>query len=159
MQLEIKQITRSEIELISSLWKEYHTNHVAKYDPTISKSWGDTEECFLYYKYMLKNPLAICLVIILNTSTAIGMIFANPETNKERYRIEGSDIFYISDFYIQEEYQNQGFGRLLIDELTKLIKERGGKQLVLSVFSENPAVGFYKKFGFTEFSKDMSLYL
>lgn len=67
---------------------------------------------------------------------------------------------------ISKEYQNQGIGAFLMNYLIHLAKEKFKLELLyLHVFADNPAVRFYKRFGFQEFgrqsqwAKDKDLYL
>lgn len=52
------------------------------------------------------------------------------------------------------EYQQQGIGSFLLNSLMHLAKEKFKIQLLhLQVNAENPAINFYKRFGFKEFGR------
>lgn len=59
--------------------------------------------------------------------------------------------YYIKDVIVRPEYQSQGIGRLLIDELLKFVNDHGIKDT--SIFVELCAmpdkIPFYEKFGFS----------
>lgn len=54
---------------------------------------------------------------------------------------------------ILPEYQGQGIGKSLIQELLNRAKIMGYKRLVLDTTTAQDAAGLYEKFGFTEFSR------
>ena len=67
----------------------------------------------------------------------------------------GGDIFhkgysYDSEgyaFYILEEYQQQGVGTLLMDELVTFLVSMNFKSMIIWVLEKNPACEFYAKLG------------
>ena len=59
--------------------------------------------------------------------------------------------YYIKDVVVRPEYQKQGIGRMLIDELLKFIKENGviGTDIFVELCAMPDKIPFYEKFGFT----------
>ena len=54
-------------------------------------------------------------------------------------------------------YRNMGIGSYLMSSLMHLAKEKFKIQLLhLQVYAENPAINFYKRFGFKEFGRQNS---
>lgn len=53
----------------------------------------------------------------------------------------------LSSLYILKKYHRQGAGRLLLSSTFRELKERGHRNLVVKVLSENPARYFYEKMG------------
>ncbi|MYL48195.1 GNAT family N-acetyltransferase [Halobacillus litoralis] len=53
----------------------------------------------------------------------------------------------LSSLYILEKYHLRGAGRLLLSSTFREVKEKGHKNLVVRVLSENPARHFYEKMG------------
>ena len=63
-----------------------------------------------------------------------------------RLQDNGKEQAQIRYMAIKNEYQNQGFGKLLIFDLEKIAKERGAKEIILQ--SREIAVKFYQKSGY-----------
>lgn len=59
--------------------------------------------------------------------------------------------YYIKDVVVRPEYQKQGIGRMLIDELLKFIKENGviGTDIFVELCAMPDKIPFYEKFGFS----------
>ncbi len=75
------------------------------------------------------------------------------------YVFENSDIYYkkpvayLDCLCVDKSVRKQGIGQSLIDEFTKMVKERGAKYIKLNAFENNiPAVSLYKKLGYEEYS-------
>ncbi|GAB2550213.1 GNAT family N-acetyltransferase [Rufibacter soli] len=61
---------------------------------------------------------------------------------------EKEHLFKLNKLYIHPRFQGRGYGKLLLEEVTQLVKQKGGKKLELNVHRENPAKDFYLKQGF-----------
>lgn len=59
--------------------------------------------------------------------------------------------YYIKDVVVRPEYQKQGIGRMLIDELLKYIQEHGvsGTDIFVELCAMPDKIPFYEKFGFS----------
>ena len=59
--------------------------------------------------------------------------------------------YYIKDVVVRPEYQKQGIGRMLIDELLNFIKENGvsGTDIFVELCAMPDKIPFYEKFGFS----------
>lgn len=57
-------------------------------------------------------------------------------------------VFKLQKIYVLHTYQGKGTGRFAINELIKLIKQKGGTTLLLNVNRHNIAKSFYEKLGF-----------
>jgi ribosomal protein S18 acetylase RimI-like enzyme len=52
--------------------------------------------------------------------------------------------------YVHPLYRGRGINKIIIEELKRLVQERGVTELRLEVFSQNePAIKAYEKVGFT----------
>ena len=58
--------------------------------------------------------------------------------------------FYVKDFAVRPEYQSQGVGRLLMEDMLSYIKEQlpEGWRVSLELISSKGKEGFYSRFGF-----------
>lgn len=59
--------------------------------------------------------------------------------------------YYIKDVAVRPEYQGQGLGRLLIDELMSFIESNGvdGTDIFVELCAVPDKIPFYEKFGFS----------
>ncbi len=59
--------------------------------------------------------------------------------------------YYIKDVIVRPEYQKQGIGRMLIDELLKYIQGHGvsGTDIFVELCAMPDKIPFYEKFGFS----------
>ena len=63
----------------------------------------------------------------------------------------------IDNFYVEEEYRGRGVAQNLIEELIKWFKEKNVDVMTLHTYPLNSgAIALYKKFGFKEYSLNMS---
>ena len=60
---------------------------------------------------------------------------------------------------LYEEYRNLGLGTALMKEMLQFLKNKGYKQISLSVQKENFAVGMYRKLGFKVVSENDEEYI
>lgn len=58
--------------------------------------------------------------------------------------------YYIKDVVVRPEYQGNGIGRMLINELLKFIEDNGvkGTEIFVELCAMPDKIPFYKKFGF-----------
>ena len=103
------------------------------------KIFGDT----LGYDYLLSeleiNPFAQYLVLEIGgkVSGYIGLWIA--------------DNMQILNFYVDKEYQNMGYGSMMMDFVVKVCEKSNIKSLTLEVRESNvKAINLYKKFGLKE---------
>lgn len=61
---------------------------------------------------------------------------------------EGKFMGLIEDVVVDSQYRNQGIGREIINELTRIAKEKGAYKVVLRCDDENEP--FYEKLGFNK---------
>ena len=62
----------------------------------------------------------------------------------------------ISDIVVLEQFKGRGYGKLLLNEATRIARDKNAQWLRLSVLSENQvAKTLYKKAGFQEFYVDL----
>jgi len=55
---------------------------------------------------------------------------------------------FMPDLFVRETVRGAGIGRLLMQEAAQIIKARGGKRIIWTVWNKNPeAIAFYKRVG------------
>ena len=59
---------------------------------------------------------------------------------------------YVSDIIVKPEFQSQGFGRMIMNDLMAYIRSvmKPGYRIMVSLKAAKGKEGFYKKFGFIE---------
>ena len=57
-------------------------------------------------------------------------------------------MYLLNDLFIEDNYRNQGIGKLLIDEAKKLCQNLNYKGLAIQTASDNPAQHLYERLGF-----------
>ena len=69
------------------------------------------------------------------------------------YSTSGSDVYRIHKLYVSPGQQGKGIGAGLLDFIKKDASACGLKFLELNVNRNNPALGFYQKYGFDIFAE------
>ena len=97
----------------------------------------------------IQNPTNLCCSISTNNQI-IGFLMAMPA-------LDTADILNIS---INKDYQRKGYGKKLLHNLIKKLKDRAIGQLILEVRRSNQAaITFYLKHGFEEISLRKNYYM
>ena len=68
-----------------------------------------------------------------------------------------SDTTFLRDFQLAGEFQGRGFGSKTLELVVKHALNRHSSQMVLRVFSENPAIRLYESKGFIRTSEGNGL--
>ncbi len=86
-------------------------------------------------------------------STPVGMIQLSPPRDKHK------GVGYIPFIYLRKEFRHKGLGIQFIGHAVSFYKNLGRKKLQLSVAPTNEnAIAFYEKFGFTAAGKNKGLF-
>ena len=115
-----------------------------KYDSYLSDVYREKE---LEY---ISSSKKIFLVAVLDEKI-VGYINGYIVENSDVYYLE--PVAYLDCLCVDEPARNQGIGKKLIDEFTKLVSSQGAKYIKLNAFENNiPAVTLYKELGYEEYS-------
>ena len=115
-----------------------------KYDSYLSDVYREKE---LEY---ISSSKKIFLVAVLDEKI-VGYINGYIVENADVYYLE--PVAYLDCLCVDEPARNQGIGKKLIDEFTKLVSSKGAKYIKLNAFENNiPAVTLYKELGYEEYS-------
>lgn len=104
------------------------------------------------------NNSGSCVLVAIHKGVLVGYIIGslNKLNPLLSYRRTGS----IDDMYIDQSHRGFGFGRSLFDELINWFRKRRVERVGVSVNVENSnAVSVWKRFGFREVVKQMTLTL
>jgi predicted GNAT family N-acyltransferase len=61
-------------------------------------------------------------------------------------------IWYIGRMAVLKEYRNQGYGKLIMVNVLNYLKTKNPRKII--IHAQTIVLGFYKKFGFTEFGEE-----
>ena len=90
---------------------------------------------------VLKNPERIVLVIEIENAI-IGYV-------EFKYTTKATKCILIDQIFIDNDCKRKGYGRMLIEEVTKFAKKNNCKRIELNCWSFNEdALKFYQKIGF-----------
>ena len=63
---------------------------------------------------------------------------------------EAAGALFVADLFVREHARRQGLGKKLMDEAAKILRARGGKLILWTVWDRNPAAqAFYEGLGAT----------
>lgn len=80
-------------------------------------------------------------VIVVNEETVVGM---------GRILGDNAIYFHIQDVIVRPEFQGQGIGRLIMDELLDYIANRGGENTNIGLMCSKGREPFYRNYGFID---------
>ena len=148
--MTIRQARKDEVKKLQYLNQEVFIDN-QKYDPDLIMDWAIGNQGKIYFTNLLTNSNAICLVAEAEDKL-VGYIAAI--TKDFGYR--KSKYLEIQNMGVIAEYRSKGIGSQLIQALSEWAKKHGfQKAYVNAYFSNNQAITFYKKNGFSEI--DISL--
>ena len=127
-----KELYEAELPFDKNLNKHYYNNQKAKDD--LRKSISSRKKTFL---------------VAEEDRNLVGYVDGYL-MDKEVYI---SKVAYLDHLCVSEKYRKQGIGKMLMDEFTKIMKEKDAKFIKLNAFENNiAAISFYKKEEFKEYS-------
>lgn len=127
-----KELYEAELPFDKNLNKDYYNNQKVKDD--LRKSISSRKKTFL---------------VAEKDRNLVGYVDGYL-MDKEVYI---SKVAYLDHLCVSEKYRKQGIGKMLMDEFTKIMKEKDAKFIKLNAFENNiAAISFYKKEEFKEYS-------
>ncbi len=97
-------------------------------------------------------------VKVKKQSTFMVQIIINKKTIAFARCVDDSDFCTIYDVIVHPNYQKQGYGTILMQELLKYIKANNFLEVSLFYMLDNPGLDkFYAKFGFSKVTNAMQL--
>ena len=92
---------------------------------------------------VLRNPEKIVLVIEVENAI-IGYV-------EFKYSTKATKSIWIDEIFVDNDYKRKGYGRMLIEEVSKFAKKNNCKRIELNCWSFNEnALKFYKNIGFIQ---------
>ncbi|MEE0435809.1 MAG: GNAT family N-acetyltransferase [Peptococcaceae bacterium] len=105
----------------------------------------DREALRPVYEQVLADPQSFACLLVDDDGQALGFCHGSFFNT---FWLSGQ-ICYLSSLIVREEARGKGYGRVLMDHVRALAKERGAKGIVLdSGLPRTAAHGFYEHYGF-----------
>ncbi|KHF39282.1 GNAT family N-acetyltransferase [Halalkalibacter okhensis] len=131
-------LNKSEYEEMKDLFLDVFSN-----DPWFDK-WEDEKQVDLYLKDLTDNQNSLSLAFYDENQKlvggSLGYVF-NWWEGRE---------YFIKEFFISREKQNQGLGSMFFEQISDLLKAEEIKHIWLATEKTVPAYHFYHKNGFSE---------
>jgi ribosomal protein S18 acetylase RimI-like enzyme len=141
--MKIRKATLDEIHKIKELNTIIFINN-PEYDNDAVENFSQTKEGDKYFKKAIENTDGIFLVAEEN-GELVGYI--NGSTADFPYR--KSKYFEIENLGVIPKAKRKGIGTKLLEELTKIAKEKGYQKIYLNCYAKNDeAINFYKTSGY-----------
>lgn len=143
MNISFKNIDKNDYSFLKEMM--YEAIFVPVEEKPVPQSILDLPEISKYYKNWNETDFGL---IIQTNNQNIGAVWCRYFTKENKgYGYISDDIPELS-MAIHKDYQNKGFGSILIKEIYKTAKNKGVKSISISVDKRNKAVNFYLKHGF-----------
>lgn len=130
---KLKELTEEELDRLVDI----HFSHWKKFNPKMKKE----NTIYKFKELYIKEELPFGIALFNEEKDIVGFCIFKME-NLKKY----PEIYpWISDVMILKEYQKKGYGRILIQEALKILKNLGYPKAYLWT---DQAPEFYKKLGF-----------
>lgn len=127
--MELRQLTKIEFETYIHFSLESYVNELVKSGfGNIDEAKKNADETFKRILPKGMNTEGNYFNYAYEDGKRVGFIW---------YSIRGKDTAFIYDFYIEENMRRQGFGRKVLLECERKVKEKGIKHIKLHVFGHN----------------------
>lgn len=152
--MNIQKGEYTDIDNIVKLWGKLSDYHKVFRDyMSPSKDWNSKIKELFREDINDDNKL---LLVCKENNEVVGFIRAEIKDGGGVF--EDVQLGYISDIYIEEKFRGTGISEDMIKEVILWFKDKGIYNLRLNVNSQNmAAIKLYKKLGFEEVNKTMSL--
>lgn len=146
--MKIRKVLISDFEDILRLQLQLEDTEVV-FDSNLCEHFYDTEDGRKRLKKRIRSKSNIFFVVEDN-GKVIGFIDGNVPDDEWWYK---ENVAYVDHLCVDSSYRKQGIATKLMIEFEKSVKELGVKDIRLLAFPNNkPAISFYKKNGFSEYS-------
>ena len=136
MSFELRSPTVDQVHLVHQFIRELAEYEKLLHECSVTVEalteslFGDRPHAETLLAFLDDKPIGFCL-FFHNYSTFLG-----------------KPGLYLEDLYIQPEYRNRGFGKVMLAHLAALAIERGCGRFEWSVLAWNePSIAFYRKIG------------
>ena len=151
MTVEIRRATLKDIKEILPVWGELAVFH-STLDPAFTPSAQWPREYGTYLRSLMTRDDAIALVARDAREIvgyAVGRVTMLPPFFEQRYR------GYIHDVFVKPQFRRRGVGRRLVDAILQWLRQQEVLLVELTVATNNEAVAFWKRLGFSVYMQQM----
>ncbi len=151
MTVEIRRATLKDVKEILPVWGELAVFH-STLDPAFTPSAQWPREYGAYLRSLMTRDDAIAVVardageIV---GYAVGRVTMLPPFFEQRYR------GYIHDVFVKPQFRRRGVGRRLVDAILQWLRQQEVLLVELTVATNNEAVAFWKRLGFSVYMQQM----
>ncbi|MDM5334286.1 GNAT family N-acetyltransferase [Ureibacillus composti] len=158
MNISVEKARIEDFHAINFIVKEGHEEH-ANAHPHIFKKVDEVMSAN-YFNELLSDPDCEIFVARLNNHEVVGFAVMELQYSPLFESLIPRKYAYMNDFGVKETYQRNGIGDLLFQACMKWSREKGAKELELTVWEFNEkAIAFYEKNEMRTISRKMSLKL
>ena len=147
MDITIRPADAGDRDSVRALYEHKITAEVS-YDSDVKADWADSQEAEELYEKIITQDGKIGFLAQTNEDI-VGLVVIF----KANISVHESQYWKVQSISVAPEYRTKGVGTMLMEHAMAYMKEQGGERVVLEVASDNPAVNFYEKLGFTDLSK------
>ncbi len=122
----------------------------AKFDDNLIEQCYATSRGKECLRKRIHNKKNICYVVTNENDKVIAFIDGNIPDDEWWYK---DTVAYLNHICVDKYYRNQGIAKMLLNKFEMTAVEKGARQIRLLAFPQNkPAISFYTKNGFAEYS-------
>jgi diamine N-acetyltransferase len=145
--LYIREANIEDYEALLQLYTHVDRNHNDAH-PEQFKPANEIKRPVTYFEKLLSDINIKLLVACINNQV-VG--FTHAELREMNHPVLRSYLYgHISDVVVNPEFKRNGIGKYLFNAVEQWLKEKGAREISLTVFCfNNEAISFYKGNGFT----------
>lgn len=129
-------ITEENVEKVATLYMNHYNQH--------SGGCWTYEKAYKRIRQMVTMEDSLCLMQEDDNDIPTGLVIGFLESYDE------FTFYYLDEILIFGEYQNKGYGRLLLQEVEQRVRERGAQMIELVCPDDAHHMHFYSGFGMAE---------
>lgn len=129
-------ITEENIEKVATLYMNHYNQH--------SGGCWTYEKAYRRIHQMVTMEDSLCLMQEDDNDIPTGLVIGFLES------YDDFTFYYLDEILIFGEYQNKGYGRLLLQEVEQRVRERGAQMIELVCPDDAHHMHFYGGFGMAE---------
>ena len=158
MCINIRKASVSDYEQINNLFWQSDLYHYRN-EPYIYEKSNEHDRNKEYIESLINDKASIFLVLEIENKI-IGFLYAYEETKGGLPFHKKRKYIVIDNIVVDENYQNKGYGKKLLDYIIKYAKDGNYNDIELYVYCFNKkAIKLYEKNGFENLTQNMILKL
>ncbi|MGP3779591.1 GNAT family N-acetyltransferase [Halanaerobium saccharolyticum] len=131
--MNLKKLEKKDYSAMKRIFLDVFSN-----EPWFDK-WRDDKQLEKYLHQLTDNKNSLSLVLTNERDEILGVSLGYT------FSWWQGDEYYIKEFFIKRNRQNEGLGSKFIEKLNDYLKEIGFKYIILNTDKDTPAFHFYQK--------------